>query len=316
MPHTMRKLKPWQKVTLGIIAVIIPLTFGGLTIVTRSQAHNLVTHPIKKRKPIAKTPGDYGLPYENVTVTSADGLELCGWYVPSQNGAVVIAQHGYKSDRTELLQEAEILYRHHYGVLLSTVRAHDRSEGEQISFGYREMQDLEAWYRYLRTRNDVHPEKIGALGNSMGGSLVIQYAAQNKHINAVVAHSAFSSLDDTVSTSVQYYTGLPPFPFAPLIVFWAEQELGLHSSEINAKQWIRNISPRPIFLLQGGTDVVISASSGQSLYSAAGEPKKLWYEPELGHAEFDKELPQEFEQRIIAFFDQYLLNHSTLAGKM
>lgn len=300
-------MKKRQKVALGIISVVIIIIFGALAFVTYSQAHNLVTHSIEKRKPVNETPGDHGLPYEDITVMSADGLQLIGWYVPSKNSAAVIAQHGYKSDRTELLQEAEMLYRHGYGVLLTTVRAHDMSEGEKISFGYHEMQDLEAWYQYLLSIKDIDSCKIGAIGNSMGGSLVIQYAAQNENIKAVVAQSAFSSLDDTVSTSVKYFTGLPSFPFAPMIVFWAEKEVGLNSSDINTMNWIREISPRPVFLMQGGADAVISATSGELLYAAASEPKELWYEPELGHAEFDKVLPENFEQRVIGFFDHYLL---------
>jgi fermentation-respiration switch protein FrsA (DUF1100 family) len=205
-----------------------------------------------------------------------------------------------------MLNEAEMLYRHGYGVLISSVRAHDASDGEQISFGYREMQDLEAWYQYVLTRAEVKPDRIGILGNSMGGSLVIQYAAQNPNIEAVAANSAFSSLNDTVATSVTHFTGLPPFPFAPLILFWGEQEGGFKASEIDAKKWISQLSPRPVFLMQGGADTVISVNSGELLYAAAGEPKELWYEPALGHTMFDESLPQEYEQRVIGFFDKYL----------
>lgn len=187
------------------------------------------------------------------------------------------------------------------------MRAHDLSDGEVITFGYYEMRDLEAWYQYLLTRQEVDPERIGILGNSMGASIAIQYAAQNEKIKAVVAHSAFSSLDDTVSTSVEAFTGLPAFPFAPLIVFWAELELGEDSSLINAKEWIARLSPRPILLLQGGKDVLIEQESAEKLFQAAGEPKELWYEPDLGHAEFDVAMPEEYERRVVRFFDRYLL---------
>ena len=200
-----------------------------------------------------------------------------------------------------------MLNEHGYGVLLTSVRAHDLSEGELISFGFHEMQDLEAWYQYLLTRGEVDPDRIGVLGDSMGGSLVIQYAAQNEDIQATVAHSAFSSLDDTVATSIEFITGLPAFPFAPAIVFWAEQEVGSDSSEISAKTWISELSPRPVLLLQGGADMAISPESGQLLYDAAGEPKELWFEPELGHTEFDTALPEQYEAHVVGFFDRYLL---------
>jgi len=300
-------LKRWQKVAVGVVGSVLVILFVGLMVVSRSQALDLVTYPIGERQAIDRTPADFGLAYEDVSVTTPDGLRLVGWYVPSQNGAVIMAQHGFKSDRRGLLEEAAMLNKHGYGVLLTSVRAHDLSEGEMISFGLNEMQDLESWYQYLLTRDEVDPARIGILGNSMGGSLAIQYSAQNENIRATVAHSAFSSLDDTVATSIEFFTGLPAFPFAPAIVFWAEQEVGFDSSEVSAKSWISQLSPRPVLLLQGGVDTVISAESGQLLYDAAGEPKELWFEPELGHVEFDTALPEQFEDRVVGFFDLYLL---------
>ena len=177
-----------------------------------------------------------------------------------------------------------------------------------ITFGMNEVNDLDAWYQYLVSRPEVDADKIGMLGNSYGGMLAIQYTAFNPNIKAMVADCAFSSLNDTVETSVEYFTDLPAFPFAPLIVFWAERETGFQTDEIDATQWIAQISPRPVFLMQGGADVVISADSGQRLYDAAGEPKELWFDPALGHVDFDTERAAEFEQRVAAFFDQYLLN--------
>lgn len=296
-----------QKFILALIPPLILIPFAGMMFLARAHAINIITHPIAIRAPVELTPEDYGFSYEDVHVTSADGLNLVGWYVPPKNGAMVMLQHGYKGTRIGMLEEAEMLHKHGYGVLLTTVRAHDLSEGEVITFGYYEMQDLEAWYQFLLEQEEVDPTKIGILGNSMGGSLAIQYAAQNEEIKAVVVQSAFSSLDDTVSTSVEAFTGLPAFPFGPMIVFWAEVELGEDSSLIDAKKWIGLLSPRPILLLHGGKDVLIARDSADKLFEAAGDPKELWYEPELGHTEFDLAIPEEYEKRVVGFFDRYLL---------
>ncbi len=296
----------WKAITVAIgAAAAVFLSLGMM--LSRSRALDLVTHPMAERDPIVRTPADFGLEYEDVHVTTPDGLNLVGWYVPSRNGAAIMAQHGYTANRQELLEEAAMLNSHGYGVLLMSVRAHDLSDGELVSFGMHEMQDLEAWYQYLLTREEVDPARIGILGNSMGGSLVIQYAAQNEQVRAVVAHSAFSSLDDTVATSIEYFTDLPAFPFAPAIVFWAEREVGFDSSEVSARRWIEKLSPRPVLLLQGGADVAISVESGQILMDAAREPKELWFEPDVGHCDFDTDLPGQYEQRVIGFFDRYLL---------
>jgi fermentation-respiration switch protein FrsA (DUF1100 family) len=283
------------------------LALGWLLQTTKEQAHGLLTQRIGYHTVPAITPTAFGLAYEDVLISSSDAIELVGWFIPSRNGAVVIAQHGYKDNRGEMLNEAAILNEHGYGVLITSVRAHDTSDGEAISFGVHEMDDLEAWYQYLLTRPDVDPGRIGMLGNSYGGALVIEYAARNPQIRAVVANSPFASLNDTVTTSVTFFANVPAFPFVPLILFWAEQEAGFKAADIDTTAWIAKLSPRAVLLMQGGRDVAISTDSGQLLYDAAGEPKELWFEPELGHTMFDRARPQEYEQRVVAFFDRYLL---------
>ncbi|NTU77977.1 MAG: alpha/beta hydrolase [Chloroflexales bacterium] len=273
---------------------------------TRSQALGMLTQGVDTRPAVEVFPSAFGLDYEEVLVESADGTKLVGWYIPTHNGAVIMAQHGYKANRVEMLNQAAILARHGYGVLVTSVRAHDFSGGTQVSFGAPVMADLDAWYRYLLTRDDVDPQRIGILGNSYGGMLAIEYAADNPQIKAVVAQSAYSSLTDTANASVKFWTGLPPFPFAPLVLGWAEREGGFEANEIDATQWIGRISPRPVFLMQGGADQVISPDSGQKLYDAAGEPKELWFEPELGHTDFDHARAREYESRVTAFFDRSL----------
>lgn len=298
-----------RRITLGgtVLLAIAALAAVWLMLTTKDQAHKLLTQPVGAHSVPEVTPLAYGLAYEDVLVSSSDDIELVGWYIPSQNGAAVIAQHGYKSDRGEMLNEAAMLAEHGYGVLITSVRAHDYSDGERISFGLKEMDDLAAWHQYLLTRSDVDPGRIGMLGNSYGGAMVIQFAAQHPDIRAVVAHSAFSSLEDTIGTSVTHFANVPRFPFVPLIVFWAEREAGFKVADIDTTRWVSQISPRPIFLIQGGADTSISPESGELLYAAAGEPKELWFDPELDHVMFDGARAQEYESRVVRFFDSYLL---------
>jgi fermentation-respiration switch protein FrsA (DUF1100 family) len=299
-------MKRWRTILVGM-ALAIPVAVGvPVALKTRTEAHRLLTNPIETRRLPGRRPIDFGMVYDEVTAHTSDGLALAGWYVPTRNGALILAQHGYKADRGEMLNEAAMLHRRGYGILITSVRAHDMSDGNLITFGKNEMKDLEAWYTFGRSQPGVDPDRIGILGNSLGGSLAIAFAAECAGVRAVVAHSAFSSLADTIETSVRFFTGLPPFPFAPLITFWAEREAGFRAADVDAKKWIGRLSPRAVMLMQGGADVVISTASGQRLYDAAGEPKELWFEPNLGHTRFDTALPDEFDRRVAGFFDRYL----------
>ena len=299
-------MRRFLRYTVALLLVLLVIAGGWLGVKTKGEAHRLITNPRQTRMVPTETPADRGLAFEDVQVRTSDGLKLVGWFMPSPGQPTIIVQHGYKDSRGIMLGVASLLRRHGYAVLVPTVRGHDHSDGDVVGLGSREMDDLEAWWRWLTARPDVDAERVGIFGASMGGSLVLQYAAQNPRLKAVVADCAFSSITDTVETSVRFFTGLPPFPFAPLILFWVERELGVDASSIDAKQWIGKISPRPVFLLQGGADEVVSPESGRRLFDAAREPKELWLEPELGHVQFLNKRPEEFERRLVAFFDKHL----------
>lgn len=273
---------------------------------TRDEAQKLVANPRETRKIANETPSFRGMPFEDVHVTTSDGLRLYGWFIPAAGRATVMLVHGYKDSRSSMLGVAEILHHHGYQVLVASLRGHDLNDGEKVSFGLREMKDLEAFDEYLRVRPGVDPGRVGLFGVSMGGTISIGFAAANPRIRALVSDCAFSSVADTVGTSVRFFTGLPEFPFAPAIVFWTEWELGGSVADLDAKKWIPQVSPRPVLLLQGGADKVVSPESGARLFEAAREPKELWFDADVGHAEFLKKRPAEFAQRITRFYDKHL----------
>jgi fermentation-respiration switch protein FrsA (DUF1100 family) len=72
------------------------------------------------------------------------------------------------------------------------------------------------------------------------------------------------------------------------------------------KSLVPRIGPRPLFLIyathgQGG-EVELSPQ----YYAAAGEPKTLWAMPDASHTGGITARPQEYERRVVAFFDHAL----------
>ena len=68
------------------------------------------------------------------------------------------------------------------------------------------------------------------------------------------------------------------------------------------------ISPRAVFFVygehgQGGTE----RRPNQGFYAAAGQPKEIWEVPGAQHVGGITTQPEEYERRVMAFFDRELL---------
>ena len=295
--------------TAGVIILAISwrqarkLTFNSWQRRQQHYINNPQLHPVQQLEL-------HRLDAQFIELKTTDGEILSALYRPGSNGATIILCHGYKMDCSEMIPVAAMLERYGYGVLLPDLRSHGSSSGELISFGYHEWQDIEAAVEFIL---DQQPgQKIGLFGNSMGGALALCYTARDPRIGAVIAQSPFASIAHTINLSVKRFTGLPPYPFAPLINFFAQRQLQFNSAAVAPLHCIGAISPRAILLMMGGQDQVVPCEGIFALKNAAGEPVELWFDEQLDHVEFYQQHPQEFEQRVTTFFDHYLHPSSPL----
>lgn len=297
-------------ITLLVIVIVLVVIFVALALMTRSQALGIVRHPLEERPEMKETPEDYGMVYENVSVTTEDDLKLYGWFIPGENGATIMIQHGSPGGRQDGLYEASALNEEGYSILLGSFRAHDECDGELISFGYHEQKDLAAWHQYTLSREDVDPERIGLYGESMGGGTSILYAADDPGIAALATGSGFALTQETIELFIKFETGLPKSIVSILtrfIVFWAEREYGFSLDALDTEGVIGQISPVPVLIIHGGSDDKIGPESGEKLIEAAAEPKELLWIKEAGHVDFEDHRPEEYKAALINFFNQHLL---------
>jgi hypothetical protein len=242
-----------------------------------------------------------GVSYEDVTFKTADGLNLSGWYVPSRNrAAVIVLPAGGRSGPQE---HVRMLAHHGYGVLIFDPRGTGESEGDPYRWGGE--RDVEAALSFLRSRPDVDPSRIGGLGLSLGGELMLQTAGETDALKAVVSEGAgIRSIREQMLKP-----GAAKWLSAP---YWATSTaaIALFSNQTpppNLKDLVARISPRPLFLIYSGHPLG-GEELNANFYAAAGEPKALWKIADAGHTGGLDTHPEEYEQRVIAFFDSALLD--------
>ncbi len=253
-------------------------------------------------------PEAFGLAYENVSFETDDDVTLQGWFIPpgGPERAALIVNPGHGDHRGQAITATAMLANHGYGVLTFDWRAVGESGGEFATVGLDEAEDVAAAVDWLAARPDVDPARIGALSRSAGAAAVIRAAADDPRLAAVVAETTFSSLQDMMNTGVEAKTGLPAFPFAPLIVYFSERETGREIAQNRPVDVIGRIAPRPVLIIRGGQDIWVPADNADKLFAAAGEPKELWDAPNAEHAVVQDAYPAEYERRIAGFFDRYL----------
>jgi hypothetical protein len=260
------------------------------------------THAARTKVPAA----NLGARYEQVGFTTSDGLNLKGWYVPSRNGAAVVAFPGRKGPQ----KQARMLVRHGYGVLLFDRRGEGESAGDPNAFGWAMDRDLKAAAAFLRHRPDVEANRIGGIGLSVGGEMLLQTAAESKVFKAVVSEGAGARSIREILEKPKTFGRLTELG-ASLALTAGTALFSNHMPPPNLKQLSARIAPRSVFFIYalhgtGGEEKQLNPK----YYAAAGEPKQIWEIAEAAHTGGISARPREYERRVIGFFDGALLDRS------
>lgn len=229
---------------------------------------------------------------------AGDGVDLSGWYRPTQNGATILLVHGGGGDRTGAVAHAKLLVRHGYGVLLYDARGRGKSEGTQNAWGWGWAEDVAGALTFLKARDEVDPERIGALGLSTGADVLVQVAGQRTDLKAVVADgTAAGSFEDTLR--VKGITAVTPFMFAELATVRVTSG---SKPGPTLEDMMKRISS-PLLLVSAGDEY----DYGVAYDRAAGDrPVEHWHLPDATHTGAIRQAAPEYEQRVARFFDQTL----------
>jgi fermentation-respiration switch protein FrsA (DUF1100 family) len=296
-------LRGWRK-ALVVPAALVVAYAAGFPLTEAVYATNVA------RPALAHvTPADRGLAYRDATFVTTDGVRLSGWYIPSRNRAAIVVLHGASSTRTSVLDQAVVLARHGYGVLLFDARGHGRSAGRGMDFGWYGDRDIAAAVKYLQQRRDVDATRIGALGESMGGEEAIGAMATNHALRAVVGEGATNRVPGDWSWLSDAYG------------FRGRLQLGVHwltyrladllsdaSPPIALRAAARAASPRPILLITAGK-VADEAHADVAVRAASPGNVEVWTVPGADHIGGLHTAPGAWTAHVTTFFDRALLRN-------
>ena len=121
----------------------------------------------------------------------------------------VIYLHGNSSSRCEVVPEIKYLLKKGITVFAFDFSGCGRSEGEYISLGWHEQDDVACVVDFLRRSNKV--STIGLWGRSMGAATALMYSTKDLSIAGLVLDSPFSSLKSLINELAKDRVNLPDF---------------------------------------------------------------------------------------------------------
>ena len=246
---------------------------------------------------------------EKVQITSKDDFNLVGhtFLQEEETNQWVVLSHGYQGTEEGMHPTARRYYEAGYNLLTYDQRAMDESEGQYITMGIKESEDLIMW---LQSLLDQHPQaEIVTHGVSMGAATVLIASGQEDFpdaVKAVIADCSYSSVWGVFESELYQRFQLPDFPFlhmagiigiprAGINLFGEEGDVAYHASQSNT----------PTLFIHGTADDFVPYPMVDELYEAyTGDTKELYTVEGAGHAEAEFLDPAAYFQTIFNFIGQ------------
>ncbi len=243
--------KSWRKRLVLCLALLV-----GVWVMLRCLERFLVYVPSAH---LAATGGELGRRFEDIFITTSDGVRLDGWFFPAERESarsrlVILLLHGNAGNISHRLDYYQAWLELGVNVLTVDYRGYGRSQSRPSEEGtYR---DAQAAWQWLRQKGFAATNII-ALGKSLGGGVAAELALREP-LGGLVLQSTFTSIPEL---SHELYPWLP--------VRWLSTiRYDTHSKLARIKC--------PVLVMHSRNDDMIRFHHGEDNFSAARDPKMFW----------------------------------------
>lgn len=241
--------------------------------------------------------------YEDIYVTACDGKRLHGRYYQNGEGKPVeIFFHGYRSpglrDGSGTIELAE---RAGYNLIVVDQRGSALSDGNVISFGVKEKQDVLSWIDYVINRFGGEQSIILA-GVSMGAATVLLASGLElpKNVKCITADCAYSSQSEIIE-KVCRSMNMPPRLVMPFIRLGARLYGGFDLYSETPIEAVKKATV-PIFFIHGDNDGFVPCNMTKKMYECCSSPKELFIAPGSAHGVSYLDYGNEYRAYLKKFF--------------
>ncbi|MCY3712719.1 MAG: alpha/beta hydrolase [Gemmatimonadetes bacterium] len=295
-----RRQVSYRGAAMGVVVILL-IVFIALPYLIST----LYTGSVGSPRTARNTPADHGLDYEEVTLTTSDGLNLAAWYIPNDAGrGTVIYCHGHTNHRGQMLDQAAFLHENGFRGMLFDFRRHGDSEGDLTTFGYYEWRDVQAAVRYaVDERGEGGP--VILWGISMGAATALLAAAEISGVDAVIAESSFYAASETLRSDLNRMFGLPTVPFGFLTGTITELRVGIKIDDLDIGRAVSGLEDTSVLLVGGSADRRMPLANNERLYAQIpGAHKEIYVAEGATHGDIWEMDREAYAEKVLAFLEK------------
>lgn len=309
-----RKNRKLKKVLFIIFLVLIISFIATLALIPHFVMGEVINSHVDFKKVYSSD--EFEVKSRKLSLTTSDGLKLAAYeidrYAPK---AVVIFLSGIQNPSvTSFYGHAIVLRNNGYASILCEMRAHGESEGDIISFGYKEHLDVKAVVDYIKKQDKYKDTPIVVYGLSMGGAVAINAIGEIPEIDGLISMSAFSSFEDVFYDSM-INMGMPKLFCAlekPFVKLYAGYKFGFSNIDINPKNQIKKLGDRPALVFHSKEDSQVPYSSYERIMKNTSGKIETWVKDGDYHIPtdslLDPILDADYIGHIMGFLDKHFGN--------
>lgn len=253
-------------------------------------------------------------PTEVVAFASTSGASLAGWYAERADAsAAVLLLHGLRASRRQTAERAQLLHAAGFATLAIDLQGHGESEGDAITAGWRERDDVRAAVAWLREREPKR--RLGVIGISLGGAATllagpradeVDASVQPLAIDALVLESVYPTIDEAVHARIDAELGPLAHLLTPALLTQFELRLSIDTDLVRPIDHIAACGA-PVLLLAGNRDLGTPLPQSLRLFETARDPKTLVVFDGAGHVDLCRHDRELWEREVLAFFTIHLV---------
>ncbi|MBI5668983.1 MAG: prolyl oligopeptidase family serine peptidase [Chloroflexi bacterium] len=248
------------------------------------------------------------LPYEDVSFPAPNGVTQQGYFFPGTNGATIIQIPAYNLGRGAELHYVRVFHNAGFNVL--TFNSRVCTPQGWMSLGYQEVEDVQAAYEYLKTRDEVDPARVGLHGFSSAGSTGLMALARLPELRSASAEGGYHDYADLLGLggSATYFDTLYQLGAALAYRVFTGAEI----ENLSPYDTIGTIGPRAVLLVYGSREVTLPGARlmlERALQN--GVQAELWVVEGAGHGDYLSVAPDEFVRQVVGFHQAALLSEES-----